>query len=1206
MNSIQAAENLNFTENEKQFIREHPVITVYNLEDWIPFNFYRNGRAQGYTIDYLNLLSKKIGVKFEYISGINWSEAVQRLRDKKIDMIPNMSRTPERDKFVVFTNAVLKYAPVIIAHKKFNFQGLEALSGLKVAVVKGYWYAEMLRKDYPEIKIVTVSDNLEVIRKVSYGGADAAIGNAAVMENLWLENSIANLHICSGADFADVEQYYDCIGIRDDWQELKSILNKAMKSVAFHEEQELKYKWLHEVRNLADIGLTSEEQDFLKKNKVIRVHNEKDWAPFNFYSGGKPQGYTIDLMNLLAEKLGIKIEYITGPTWVEFVDMLKDKKIDVISNMFKTENRDEFVLFTEEIFSENPVIVSHVHNPLKTLEDLNNKTVAVINGYWYEDILKKNYPEIEIFTTDSVLSSLKAVAFGRADATLGTGPVLQDAMLENSLTPMLQITGEAPLKGVNNYHIRMGVRKDWPLLKSAFDKAMHSLNYNELQELREKWLRINWKKSRTIDLSVQERMFLEEHKFITVQNESEWRPFNFNDNGNPAGLSIDYMNLIADKAGFYINYIQDKTWDEYLTMLKEKKIDLLLNIVKTPDREKYVNFTKPYASNPNIIVSRKGSLYNNIESLKGKKVALIKGFFYEEFLSKNYPDIKSQYYDNLDKCLKAVIFKKADAALGELAVVNYFIEKNLYTNLQLSGEVFLGDNLGLTELRIGVRKDLPILHSIIVKAMNTITYTEKKELLKKWLDKNDDTVNDYIDFTIAEKKFLRSVGSLKFCLLPECSPYVKKDVDGSFSGIIPDYMDEIERKISLPVKLLECRDWDEAFEDIKLRRIDGVNLTRNRKEYRQLIYTDDYLEDPIVIAAHNDVYLVDGLKGLKGKVISMYKDCPYLKYLNDNYPDIQVVVTSSKLDALQMVSRGDVYATVGPLFVFSNYIQKWNFGNVQIVGKTGLSNQLRIGMELNNTTLQSILNKVIASISEKKKNEIFQHWYKIGFNVEADRSLIWKITGVAVIVILLLVINIVFKNRFSRKLEVNNQVLVENNKELFALKKTLEKKNILLRQLAVEDELTKLFNRRKLDKAIVNELRRSHRFNHQFGLILIDIDRFKEVNDTYGHQVGDEILVNFASILAKFSRETDIVGRWGGEEFMIICPEASSEGMRHYAEELRNKIENYKFPITLQKTASLGVTLSNDMDTVHIILKRVDEALYQAKETGRNRVVFLG
>ena len=152
------------------------------------------------------------------------------------------------------------------------------------------------------------------------------------------------------------------------------------------------------------------------------------------------------------------------------------------------------------------------------------------------------------------------------------------------------------------------------------------------------------------------------------------------------------------------------------------------------------------------------------------------------------------------------------------------------------------------------------------------------------------------------------------------------------------------------------------------------------------------------------------------------------------------------------------------------------------------------------------------------------------------------------------------------------------------------------------DKLTQIYNRQKTEDLLRLEIKRSNRYNYSLSIIMLDIDKFKEVNDTYGHKVGDIILEEFANILKKNIRTTDFIGRWGGEEFLIICPETNIEGAEALANNLRREIEEHKFPIIVWKTASFGVAAYMPEEEINSVMKRADDALYKAKEFGRNRV----
>ena len=162
-----------------------------------------------------------------------------------------------------------------------------------------------------------------------------------------------------------------------------------------------------------------------------------------------------------------------------------------------------------------------------------------------------------------------------------------------------------------------------------------------------------------------------------------------------------------------------------------------------------------------------------------------------------------------------------------------------------------------------------------------------------------------------------------------------------------------------------------------------------------------------------------------------------------------------------------------------------------------------------------------------------------------------------------------------------------------------------LKHLSITDKLTGLHNRTKLDEILQEELYRSQRSQHTFGLVIIDFDFFKEVNDTYGHQVGDVALKTIAQLLTQHLRASDKAIRWGGEEFIIIYLDTKHDEVIHLSETLRQTIESHSFEIIGKRTASFGATLSRRNDTIDSIIQRADKALYKAKSNGRNRVEFL-
>lgn len=171
----------------------------------------------------------------------------------------------------------------------------------------------------------------------------------------------------------------------------------------------------------------------------------------------------------------------------------------------------------------------------------------------------------------------------------------------------------------------------------------------------------------------------------------------------------------------------------------------------------------------------------------------------------------------------------------------------------------------------------------------------------------------------------------------------------------------------------------------------------------------------------------------------------------------------------------------------------------------------------------------------------------------------------------------------------------------------LRQANEQLEILATQDALTGILNRRCFIEKAEEEITRITRFPSRFTLLLIDVDRFKSVNDTYGHAAGDAVLRSLAQLFSHNSRATDLVARYGGEEFVLLLKETALQDGVVFAERLRQTLVEHSVPFRtrqLHVTISIGAAEADGEEDIDHILQRADEALYKAKSEGRNRVIM--
>jgi two-component system cell cycle response regulator len=180
------------------------------------------------------------------------------------------------------------------------------------------------------------------------------------------------------------------------------------------------------------------------------------------------------------------------------------------------------------------------------------------------------------------------------------------------------------------------------------------------------------------------------------------------------------------------------------------------------------------------------------------------------------------------------------------------------------------------------------------------------------------------------------------------------------------------------------------------------------------------------------------------------------------------------------------------------------------------------------------------------------------------------------------------------------------------LYESLEIAHSTLTEISKRDPLTDVYNRRFLFERLEGEFSRAHRKRSSLACILLDVDHFKRINDDFGHQVGDAVLIGVGRILKDCLRGQDVVGRYGGEEFLVVLPETDDDGARMVAERIRRAVREASFPGVRdrQVTVSLGIALKEPgdpmMKTVESLVANADQALYEAKATGRDRAVAHG
>lgn len=431
-------------------------------------------------------------------------------------------------------------------------------------------------------------------------------------------------------------------------------------------------------------------------------------------------------------------------------------------------------------------------------------------------------------------------------------------------------------------------------------------------------------------------------------------------------------------------------------------------------------------------------------------------------------------------------------------------------------------------------------------------------------------------FTKEENDYLSRKKVIKLCFSPNWMPF-EGIKDGKYIGMIAEYFDLIKTKTNLNIEIYPTENWMETLDSIKTGKCDIVGSalpTVDRLKFMN--FTDTYMVSPIVLVTTIDKPFIDNIADVTQNKIGVIRGYAVAEILKNKYPDINIVEVDNISDGLKKVEKGELFGYIDNMSTSGSNLQTDFYGILKVSARLNINDEFTIGSRSDEPLLNSIFQKVIENIDNSKVREIFNRWITVKESINADYTFLWKIfVGIFII--------FVFFSIYSYQLKRNNQKLA---------------------RLSREDALTKIGNRLKLNEILEDVYQSNQRYDIQCGVILLDIDDFKLVNDTYGHIFGDETLKKFAQILLQNIRKTDKLGRWGGEEFLIVCPNTNIEDLITVAENLRKNIENNIFLKEKRITASFGLSVFDGSKNIEQVTHVADENLYKAKKAGKNRVCF--
>lgn len=432
-----------------------------------------------------------------------------------------------------------------------------------------------------------------------------------------------------------------------------------------------------------------------------------------------------------------------------------------------------------------------------------------------------------------------------------------------------------------------------------------------------------------------------------------------------------------------------------------------------------------------------------------------------------------------------------------------------------------------------------------------------------------------VELSVEEQTWLAAHGPVRMCVDPDWTPFERINEQGEHEGIAADLVRLAVERTGVRLELVRTKDWDESLMASREGRCDilsFLNQTPRREEW--LIFTSPIFRDSNVFITREEHPFIDDPAALSDRTIVLPSGTALEEWIRRDYPNLGVVTVPSEAEAIDMVSDRRADMTMRSLIVAAYTIRKEGLFNLKIAGRLpGFENALRIGVNRTLPQLRDILDKGVSAITPQERGRIVNQHVAINVQQGMDYSLVAKIVAGFLV---LGAIGLFWHQR-------------------------LRKLNAELVRLAQTDSLTGLYNRTHIDTLLRQEFDRARRYGRKLSVIILDVDHFKRVNDEFGHLAGDRLLVALAGVLRCALRSTDSLGRWGGEEFLVLCPEAGQDEALRAADRLRLAVRGHDFGGGRVQTVSAGVAVLKPDDTTDSLLQRADSALYEAKRGGRDR-----
>ncbi|WP_337881574.1 transporter substrate-binding domain-containing protein [Rheinheimera sp.] len=916
--------------------------------------------------------------------------------------------------------------------------------------------------------------------------------------------------------------------------------------------------------------LQAAELSALKAQLKVAVSN--DSYPYMFTDEqGRPAGLVVDFWQQVAEAQHLDLEFI-AVDWPQSLQLLAEQKVDFHGGLGETPVRaQQFLLGKSYLELTSNVFVHRDLNRVISLADLLPLVVGTVANATHAELLRRVLPDITLKTYPHASALYKAALAGEIKAFTGLDRLSPRYPEFSQLDLLFPLYKKIPLQQIQ---LTFATHKNNTKLQQALQQAASAVSAEFIGQLERKWLGMATDPgSLLIGVSVGNQPFM-----------------HVSQSGEVQGLFVDIWRLWSEKTGIKVAFMPGQS-NDLLAYLHKSRIDVQMAQMQHPEKMAGLQSAYHLYNLSSSFYHLSSAHVTGLTDLAGKRIGLMHTSTYAADLKSQYPDILWQEYRTLEAMIDAAQRQQIVGFFAaDLMVVKRLNEMN-------SGSAFTA----LSEPRFDsaihslIRPGNERLYQQIQQGFAQISLDELIALEQRWLDPAMSAYyrkfREQVPLSTDEMQLAQQ--ELNVGVMANWPPIEFIGQDGQFQGMTADVLALLNQRLGARLTAKPYQNWSQLvadFEQGKLAAVANMSDLPERQAYAD--FSVDYWTLQWVLLGQAQQESVQTVAAMPPKRIAMMQDYQYLHEFRKSFPQHELIAVPSIEQAVDLMLKGEVDFVLDNIVAVGVVLTDPALINLRVQIPADLpAEPSYFAIHKHYSQLRVLLNKGIQTISDADRKTIQDKWLNLHVQQGLDRSrlieLILQVVAVAVAVVLVFWIW-----NYSLRREVN-------------LRRQMEEK---MRFMAGHDELTQLANRSLFMERLQSAIHQHARHNELLAVLFMDLDGFKLVNDQYGHDVGDELLVQLAQVLKYCVRKTDTVARFGGDEFVLLLTGLiDRDDAAIVAEKILQCLEDSMVLSVCQirVSASIGISVyPQDGTDATQLLKVADQLMYQVKQQGKNQYRF--